>query len=672
MTRFWTMAVFVLGLTAGCSDNSTCTDCSCNPALCDGGDTDTDGNDVDPDADADSDSESSTCHTDDPAPVVAFVRPTGGAEVTGAQTVEISVTDPCGVDEVTLAVDGAISETWTSAPYTWVWDTSGLVSGNHTLQATATDAIGQTASATIEVNVRAECLTPTDCPPRVRIVYPTAGSRVCGVLDVEATATGEDDVVEVEFQIDDVILGTDNTAPYQMEWSTTSFADGSHSLTATARDTSGQEAWHTVSVMVENAGGSCDNLPTAVITAPADGDYVHGDVAVRVNASDDIGVVRVRVFADAGMIWEDTTAPFEGVWHTGEFAEGPHLLRAEATDTAGQQSAESSIEVDVDRTPPTISITSPFDGEAVSGTRIVVANATDNLSVANVAFTATGRLSRSFTDTAAPFEWSLDFPPMSACSDVVTLEAEVTDRAGLTASDTITVTLEPPEEICNGRDDDCDGVCDNGFECCAGVGSCTATCSFPCFPELGGPCNVVSQCGCTTGQRCVIGASLVEECVATGTDPIGTVCGSTDNCVGGAQCYGASPERTCMQFCSWTTDCPTDAVCLRSIPGVTSYGLCESTVTCDPFTGAGCGAGEGCTIVSASSQLCTPAGTGAPGESCGTTNLCRVGSACYSLSGSSYYCIKYCALGGGTPNCSDVPGTTCFDGLGHSTVGVCI
>ena len=537
MTKFWVMMVLAFGLTVGCGDDTTCTVCSCNPALCDGGDSDTNG---------DSDSDSSTCDSDDPVPVVAFIQPTDGAEVSGVQTVEISVTDRCGINELTLDVDGAPSATWTAEPYTWVWDTSGMVSGNHTLTANATDVVGQTASATIEVEVLAECFTPTDCPPRVRIVYPTAGSRVCGTLNVEATATGEDDVTQVEFQINDVTLGTDTTAPYQAVWNTTTLADGNYSLTATARDASGQEAWHTVSVIVENAGETCDNLPTTVIVEPAGGSYVHGDVIVRVNASDDIGVIRVRVFMDAGMIWEDTTAPFEGVWHTGDFAEGPHLLRAEATDTAGQQSSEASIEVDVDRTPPTVAITSPYDGEAVSGTRVVTASATDNLSVASVTFTATDSLTRSFTDTEAPFEWSLDFPP-NECDADVAIEAEAADRAGWTATDTITVVLATTDETCNGLDDDCDGSTDEDFDCrrgssrtcimsCLSTGAqyCSASCSWDatCIPPSESCDGIDNNCDTVVddGFECQIGD--IESC----TTP-----------------FGEPGHRRCGTGCTWDT-----------------------------------------------------------------------------------------------------------------------
>lgn len=56
MTRFWMIVTaLVLDFTAGCSDDSTCTDCSCNLALCDGGGADTDGNDVGTDADVNPD-----------------------------------------------------------------------------------------------------------------------------------------------------------------------------------------------------------------------------------------------------------------------------------------------------------------------------------------------------------------------------------------------------------------------------------------------------------------------------------------------------------------------------------------------------------------------------------------------------------------------------------------
>jgi hypothetical protein len=650
MTKYLGIAmVLVLGLFASCSDDG-------------GTDQDT------TDGDADGDTDGSSCSSDDPAPIIAFVRPTDGAEVTGAQTVEISVTDRCGIREVTLAVDGATTATWTEEPYTLAWDTSGLVSGNHTLRASATDTAGQTASATIEVDVHAECLTPTDCPPRVRIVYPTADSHVCGVLNIEATATGEGDVAEVEFQADDVLLGTDSTAPYQVEWITTSLADGNHTLTATARDASGQEAWHTVSVIVENAGGACDNLPTAVITEPADGSYVYGDITVRVNASDDIGVIRVRVFVDAGMIWEDVTTPFEGVWHTADFTEGPHLIRAEATDTADQQSAETSLEVDVDRTPPTITITAPSDGEMVSGTRVVTANATDNLSVASVVFTATGGLSRSFTDSEAPFEWPLDFPEAAECDTNVAIEAEATDRAGWTAADSISVVLVIPAESCNGRDDDCDGSTDETFTCirditetrtctCGGAESrtCLDSCAWggwtgcsggTCIPDTARSCTA----SCGSGTETCSATCTWGPCVPPAEDCNG-VDDDCDTVVDEGACTCIPSADTCERDAGDGNPCNGTLHCTATFPHA-----CEMDMITVPPEGTTCDDG----------LFCNGADTCSGGDPATRSCSAHAGDPC------DLACQTCSEEFGGVCNICTTGETCDVRGCGLSTTGTCV
>ncbi|MBN1771619.1 MAG: hypothetical protein JXB32_10175 [Deltaproteobacteria bacterium] len=79
---------------------------------------------------------------------------------------------------------------------------------------------------------------------------------------------------------------------------------------------------------------------------------------------------------------------------------------------------------------------------------------------------------------------------------------------------------QPPAETCNGSDDDCDGVCDNGFTCCAGQAtSCrvtvpTKTCT--------GSYTCTATCGATT---CVIpsGGSYAEICNGIDDDCDGTV-----------------------------------------------------------------------------------------------------------------------------------------------------
>jgi hypothetical protein len=72
---------------------------------------------------------------------------------------------------------------------------------------------------------------------------------------VTATATDNVGVVGVQFLLDGVALGSeDTTSPYSVTWSTTTAANGTHQLSARARDAAGNQATATVvTVTVNNA-----------------------------------------------------------------------------------------------------------------------------------------------------------------------------------------------------------------------------------------------------------------------------------------------------------------------------------------------------------------------------------------------------------------------------------
>jgi type VI protein secretion system component Hcp len=72
----------------------------------------------------------------------------------------------------------------------------------------------------------------------VSISSPASGASVSGTITVSATASDNVGVAGVQFKLDGVNLGAEDTsAPYSVTWDTTSFPNGSHGLTALARDT---------------------------------------------------------------------------------------------------------------------------------------------------------------------------------------------------------------------------------------------------------------------------------------------------------------------------------------------------------------------------------------------------------------------------------------------------
>ncbi len=75
-----------------------------------------------------------------------------------------------------------------------------------------------------------------------------------GTIPVSATASDNVAVADVQFQLDGTNLGSDLTsAPYSISWDTSTVTNGAHTLTAIARDTSGDPATSaSVTVTVSN------------------------------------------------------------------------------------------------------------------------------------------------------------------------------------------------------------------------------------------------------------------------------------------------------------------------------------------------------------------------------------------------------------------------------------
>ena len=98
---------------------------------------------------------------------------------------------------------------------------------------------------------------PDGQPPVVSVSSPTEGATVSGTVTVTANASDDVAVAGVQFLLDGVNLGSeDSSAPYSISWNTTTAANGSHTLSARARDAAGNQATSLlVSVNVNNVAG---------------------------------------------------------------------------------------------------------------------------------------------------------------------------------------------------------------------------------------------------------------------------------------------------------------------------------------------------------------------------------------------------------------------------------
>ncbi|HMF95572.1 MAG TPA: Ig-like domain-containing protein [Vicinamibacterales bacterium] len=374
-------------------------------------------------------------------PTVSMTAPASGATVSG-KTVMVSATasDNVGVSSVQFKLDGAnLGAADTASPYTMTWDSTTVANGSHTFTAVASDAAGNTTTATaVTVTVNNDTT-----PPTVSITAPTGGSTVSGSATVSANASDDVGVVGVQFKLDGANLGAEVTAaPYNVSWNTTTAANGTHALTAVARDAAGNSTTSApVSVTVSNVDST---PPTVSITAPANGATVAGtNVTVSATASDNVAVVGVQFLLDGTNLGpEDTATPYSTAWNTATAANGVHSLTARARDGAGNVTTSAAVTVTVsnDVTAPTVSMTAPAAGATVTGTAVTVsATASDNVGVAGVQFLLDGAAVGAEV-TAAPYQ--IAWNSTSASNGSHTLSARARDAAGnQTTSAGVTVTV---------------------------------------------------------------------------------------------------------------------------------------------------------------------------------------------------------------------------------------
>jgi len=192
--------------------------------------------------------------SDTTRPTVSIASPSASSTVTGTATVAVNASDNVGVSRVDLKVNSTVVASDTSAPYSFAWDTKGVVNGLATLTAVAYDAAGNIASSTpVSVNV-ANTSTPVQpvadtTKPSVRITNPVAGT-VRGSVNV--TVNASDNLgsagISMSLYLDGSLLASGSGSSLSYNWNTNKASKGNHTLQAVARDKAGNTSTATVSV----------------------------------------------------------------------------------------------------------------------------------------------------------------------------------------------------------------------------------------------------------------------------------------------------------------------------------------------------------------------------------------------------------------------------------------
>ena len=172
------------------------------------------------------------------APVDLFVAPGAPGTASMAWT---AATDNVGVVRYNVyrstaanfaATDAQLVGSTTTTSYV----DSGLAAGTYYYAVRAVDRAGNIgpAAGAAGVEVTADTTAPT-----AALTSPATGATLSGTVTLSAAASDDVGVTAVQFLLDGTLLAEDASAPYSLAWNSASAPNGSHVLTARARDAAG-------------------------------------------------------------------------------------------------------------------------------------------------------------------------------------------------------------------------------------------------------------------------------------------------------------------------------------------------------------------------------------------------------------------------------------------------
>ncbi len=435
---------------------------------------------------------------------------------------------------------------------------------------------------------------------------------------------------------------------------TSGWSAGPHYLEVTADD--GAQSNTSMAVPVVKAAVT---LPEAFLFTVPGGSYVRDTVSIRLAAVVAAGAPSTRVLLDGVELFASNQAQANYSWNTTTATPGGHQLLAVVTDGAGNTGISEPLFVQVDNTPPTVSIRAPLQGATLPPGLVLVQDQNADLGsyvtgrdlfVDNVLVQSAGYQALFAVLAAGSHTLRVrvtDAVGHSTDSAVVTVNVASCQSSGCNDGNTCTVDTCNPSGLCTfartagccvtaadcADPDDCTtntcnagscatavvpGCCNYGFACndaqtttqdvCSGEGG---TCSNPLYPSC------VSNTQCDDGDTCTVDACAVGGQCSHARTP--NCCTTTADCNDGRSCTvdtcggGTCSHTPTANCCDTAADCDDGVTCTldqclgNSCAHVPTPNCCTSTADCvsnDPCVTQTCNAQNRC-VGNPAANCCT-------------------------------------------------------------------
>jgi hypothetical protein len=303
-------------------------------------------------------------------PTVAITKPSSGVWTGASIGLTASATDNVALKEMKLWANGAVFATIPCSGATCsgsvTWTTGPLPPAAYEVNAVATDTAGnQTMSATVTIYKDAKTpLKPsgatatggggTPAPLTASITSPANGATVSGNVTVNMTAGGASGTPVFTLKVDNtnvLLSGSTGGSSASTPWSTTGYANGTHTLNLTVTDGAGRTEMSTVTVTVSNpspGGGGTDATPPSVaITTPSNGAWTGASIGVTASATDNVQVATLTYYGNGTQFAKVTcgtaSCTSKQWWTTGALPSGKHTITVVATDAQGNQTTSAPV-----------------------------------------------------------------------------------------------------------------------------------------------------------------------------------------------------------------------------------------------------------------------------------------------------------------------------------------
>ena len=356
---------------------------------------------------------------DDESPIGYIKNPITGQTVNGLVSIEVEATDNKAIQYVSIFINNEIKITHLSEPFNYNWNTElepdDLV---YSIYAVIVD-VDNNRTTIPPISVTVNNQLPIDVtPPTGALTSPPAGSTVFGDASIQVTAADDQLVDYIEFYIDGNLNGTyDCSGPScsaSYDWDTTTEPEGEHVIQVILIDGWNNSTVLTpISVIVDNIDQD-DIHPTAVITEPASGQTISGDVFIETLVTDNIEIDKVEFYINSQIVYTDSIAPeYNYFWNTDSLPDDEnYVISIIAYDEVGNEGPSTAITVHLDNYDninPSGLIMYPYAGQIISGQQTISILAEDNVGIDSVDFFINNVL--VYSDFVEPYEydWNTEF-----------------------------------------------------------------------------------------------------------------------------------------------------------------------------------------------------------------------------------------------------------------------